>query len=59
MKYLIQSIRDLFPQPAVLDRQQIERATFWRSVFMQGMYGAGFPSWKDVAEVDLMKERAM
>jgi hypothetical protein len=48
----------LLPQPPVLDRETVERKALWRSIFMQGELGAGFPDWKVVAEVETMKQQA-
>lgn len=57
MTQLINTIKAaLMPQPEVLDRNTVERATFWRSIFMQGELGAGgVPDWKVAAEVESMK----
>jgi hypothetical protein len=57
MTQLINTLKAaLIPQPAILDRHTVERATFWRSIFMQGELGAaGEPDWKVAAEVESMK----
>jgi hypothetical protein len=57
MTQLINTLKAaLIPQPPVLDRNTVERTTFWRSIFMQGELGAaGEPDWKVIAEVEQMK----
>jgi hypothetical protein len=37
-------------KPRVRNPDEIQRIAFLRSLFWQGAYGCGFPSWKDDAE---------
>lgn len=57
MTQLLNTIKAaILPQPPVLDRESVEKQTFWRSVFMQGEMGAGgMPDWQVAAEVETMK----
>jgi hypothetical protein len=59
MTQLINTLKAaVFPQPPVLDRETVELRAFWRSIFMQGELGAGFPDWKVVAEVETLKQQS-
>jgi hypothetical protein len=50
----------IIPQPPVLDRNTVERATFWRSIFMQAELGGDWmPDWKVAAEVECLKGRVI
>jgi hypothetical protein len=50
-------MRWLKPQPPVLDRETISRATFLRSIFMQGELGnMDQPDWRVEAETRHMRE---
>jgi hypothetical protein len=54
---LKQTMRWLKPQPPVLDRETISRATFLRSIFMQGELGnMDQPDWRVEAETRHMRE---
>jgi hypothetical protein len=55
---LRQTVRWLKPQPPVLDRETISRATFLRSIFMQGELGSmDEPDWRVEAETQQLIER--
>jgi hypothetical protein len=51
-------MRWLKPQPPVLDRETISRATFLRSIFMQGELGSmDQPDWRVEAELRVLADR--
>jgi hypothetical protein len=55
---LKQTMRWLKPQPPVLDRETISRATFLRSIFMQGeLGGLEQPDWRVEAETRIYREQ--
>lgn len=57
MRFLVMLTRHFKPQPPVLDRETISRATFLRSIFMQGELGSmDEPDWRVEAETRHMRE---
>lgn len=57
MQRLLLIFRNLKPQPPVLDPETISRATFLRSIFMQGELGSmDEPDWRVEAETRHMRE---